>query len=73
MFGLDARIISMSKSHMPPVPPAERSPKGPKNPKDHTVEAGKPRAPETSPGNLKEQGQQGNIEQNTTARGRTRH
>ena len=63
----------MSKSHMPPVPPAERSTKGPKNAKQSTDENLEPRLKETSPDNLKEQGQQANIEQNTTARGRTRH
>jgi hypothetical protein len=63
----------MSKSHMPPVPPAERITKGSKSGKHRTEENIEPHAKETSPDNLKEQGQQANIEQNTTARGRTRH
>ena len=63
----------MSKSHMPPVPPAEKSTKGPKKAKHNTDENAEPQVKETSPDNLKEQGHQANIEQNTTARGRTRH
>jgi hypothetical protein len=63
----------MSKSHMPPVPPAERPSKGPKSGKHRVEENVEPHVKETSSDNLKEQGQQANIEQNTTARGRTRH
>lgn len=56
----------MSK-HMPPVPPANRSDKGPgsapePNPDDR-------RGVQSRPGNLKEQGQQGNTKQNTTHQG----
>ena len=49
----------------PPVPPANRSPKGPQ---------GSPEVPtdtshENRPSNLDQQGQQGNIKQNTTNQG----
>ncbi len=50
----------------PPVPPANRSNKGPgaspETPKDTT-------AHHAAPENLKEQGRQGNIAQNTTHQG----
>jgi hypothetical protein len=48
----------------PPVPPANRSPKGTGSDPEVTSE----RKP-TKPENLTEQGQQGNITQNTTNQG----
>jgi hypothetical protein len=52
-------------SKLPPVPPANRSKKG-------TGSAPQPRkenVKEDAPKNLREQGEQGNIEQNTTNQG----
>jgi hypothetical protein len=49
----------------PPVPPANRSPKGPVSNPDLKNAESKPPKPE----NLAEQGQQGNIKQNTTNQG----
>jgi hypothetical protein len=50
---------------MPPVPPASRSPKGPgSDPK-----IAKDEAKHSSHENVKEQGEQGNIRQNTTNQG----
>lgn len=57
----------MSKgSQMPPVPPASRSPKGP----GATPRAAKNTAkPEPAPENAAEQGDEGNISQNTHHQG----
>jgi hypothetical protein len=63
----------MSKSQISPVPPAARSTKGPKSAKRHTDENAEPHGKGTPFDNLKEQGQQASIGQNTTARGRARH
>jgi hypothetical protein len=54
-------------SRPPPVPPANRSPKGPGDQTEPPAssEEGADQAPE----NLKEQGRQGNIKQNTTHQG----
>jgi len=54
-----------SKNKIPPVPPANRSPKGP------GVDPDAPEQPniEDSGENLKEQGRQGNIYQNTRNQG----
>jgi hypothetical protein len=55
----------MVMTKMPPVPKSNRSPKGPgANPKVAKDEPDRPR-----PENLREQGQQGNIAQNTTHQG----
>ncbi len=50
----------------PPVPPANRSPKGPGGAAKTPVDDSKHRA---KPENLREQGAQGNISQNTTNQG----
>ena len=50
----------------PPVPPANRSPKGPGGAADVPVDNSKHRG---KPENLREQGEQGNIAQNTTNHG----
>jgi hypothetical protein len=52
---------------MPPVPPASRSPKAPGGRKDKTDPGKEGR--DAPPGNLKEQGQQGNTFQNTHHQG----
>jgi hypothetical protein len=52
-------------SNMPPIPPGNRSPKGPGAQADVSSRDAKPGPPE----NLAEQGQQGNIKQNTTNQG----
>ncbi len=62
----------MPKSHMPPVPPKEQSTKGPKAATQRTTKSEDgSQEREPVPDNLEEQGQQGNIKQNTTARGRS--
>lgn len=62
----------MSKSHMPPVPAKEQSTKGPKAATQRTARSeDASQEKEHVPDNLEEQGQQGNIRQNTTARGRS--
>ena len=57
-------------SKKPPVPPANRSPKGrgsdPPVANDNASDAIKPKKP---PANLREQGDQGNIQQNATHTG----
>jgi hypothetical protein len=53
-------------SKMPPVPPANRSPKGPGD--KHKVERDTPKDDER-PDNPDQQGEQGNIRQNTTNQG----
>ncbi len=62
----------MPKSHMPPVPPKEQSTKGPKAETQRTsTSEDRLQEKEPVPDNLEEQGQPGNIRQNTTARGRS--
>jgi hypothetical protein len=51
----------------PPVPPENRSPKGTGDPKG--VQPDRNSRPERRPENPDEQGQQGNIKQNTTHQG----
>lgn len=58
----------MSKS--PPVPPANRSPKGTGDAKTGAAKKGAPlQAAPPYPENFDEQGQTGNIKQNTTNQG----
>jgi hypothetical protein len=52
-------------SKMPPVPPANRSPKGPGD--EHKVE--RDTKGDERPENLDQQGERGNIRQNTTNQG----
>ncbi|HYG86836.1 MAG TPA: hypothetical protein VD978_11315 [Azospirillum sp.] len=53
--------------HVPPVPPAGRSDKGPGGSPDAPIDtSGDTQA---TPKNLREQGSQGNIKQNTTHQG----
>ena len=61
-------------SKKPPVPPASRSPKGPasdtvSHPDPGSEAANSDAKPEKAPKNLREQGQSGNIEQNTRNQG----
>jgi hypothetical protein len=66
--------VPMSKSHMPPVPPAEQNTKGPGTAPERTANLNEPpHNKKNVPHNLKEQDHQGNLEQNTTSRGRTGH
>jgi hypothetical protein len=55
-------------SRLPPVPPASRSPKGPGDQAAPPTSSDPKRGDEV-PANLKEQGRQGNIKQNTTHQG----
>jgi hypothetical protein len=55
-------------SRLPPVPPASRSPKGPGDQAEPPASTAKERADQPAE-NLKEQGRQGNIKQNTTHQG----
>ena len=55
-------------SRLPPVPPANRSPKGPGDQAEPPTSSDTKRGDEV-PANLKEQGRQGNIKQNTTHQG----
>jgi hypothetical protein len=50
----------------PPVPPANRSPKGPGGASEPRRDTSRRKS---APENLKEQGRQGNIAQNTTNQG----
>jgi hypothetical protein len=57
----------MKHSHMPPVPPAGRTNKGPGGGRESAPrDTSKSKRP---PGNLDEQGRQGNIAQNTRNQG----
>jgi hypothetical protein len=55
-------------NRLPPVPPAGRSPKGPGNQAEPPAPSDRKGADEGRE-NLKEQGRQGNIKQNTTNQG----
>jgi hypothetical protein len=55
-------------SCLPPVPPASRSPKGPGDQAEAPTSTDRKRA-DQAPEDLKEQGRQGNIRQNTTNQG----
>jgi hypothetical protein len=55
-------------SRPPAVPPANRSPKGPGD-QSETPGSSDAKGGDQAPENLKEQGRQGNIKQNTTHQG----
>ena len=60
----------MSNAHLPPVPPANRAPQGGNNAGGSEVNPKDARANERNQNtNLAEQGQQGNIAQNTRNQG----
>ena len=57
-------------AHPPPVPPDNRSPKGQRRAQLDAARAPSPKLhPAKAPDNLAEQGEQGNMKQNTTNQG----
>ncbi|MBV9748694.1 MAG: hypothetical protein JO157_07760 [Acetobacteraceae bacterium] len=56
-------------AHPPPVPPENRSPKGPGEPASTHKGTASKLHPAKAPDNLGEQGEQGNMKQNTTNQG----